>query len=258
MVNNDQFHTTHWSVVLTAKGDDTAAREALSTLCETYYQPVLRYVERQTATDSMRRYGGRDARDLTHDFFTQLLEGRMFAQLHREGARFRVYLLGTVRLFLSQMRIRESAQKRGGEISRTALPEDVPEDSRHRAAFDAAVFDRDWARAMIRRATDSLQKTERPSENGDSTNTLPMNVPPGSATPKLLPWLICELNAETRRRLAAELDMTETAVKVALHRLRKRFRETIRRQIAETVAHESEIDAELDHLIRALRENGNV
>lgn len=234
MVNSDQFHTTHWSVVLTAKGDDTAAREALSTLCETYYQPVLRYVERQTATDSMRCYGGRDARDLTHDFFTQLLEGDMFATLRREGAPFRTDLLGAVRYFLLQIRAHESAEKRGRDFSQSDLPLESLPTTRENDMDNDAFFDRDWAQTMVKRAVASLDD------------------PPETHVKKLLPWLTRELDAASRGRIAAELEMSDVAVKVALHRLRKRFRQTIRTQIAETVKAPSDIDAELDHLIRAL------
>ena len=250
------FPTTHWSVVLAAKWDDTKARAALRDLCESYREPILRYVERVVHGDSSCRYGGRNAEDLTHDFLARLLEGKMFAQLQRDGAPFRVYLLGAVRYFLSQLRIREPAQKRGGlghhpGIARStasspahydaiyfqhiALP-DEPVDSH---GFDEAVFDRDWALAMIQRAMRSLEPA------GSEPRDIPAK--------RLLPWITREMNAETRSQLAAELGLSDTAVKVALHRLRKKFRLTIRTLIAETVKDASEIDAELDHLIKALR-----
>ena len=230
-MKQDTFPTTHWSVVLTAKGDDTAAREALSTLCETYYQPVLRYIERSTGMDSTRRYGGRDARDLTHDFFTQLLEGEMFSQLQkRERKLFRSYLLGAVKFFLLQIQAYESTEKRGRDFSQTTLPVE----SLGITPPDDAVFDRDWAGMMIKRAMTSLNNLPDPHVK------------------KLLPWITQELNMGSRAGIAAELEMSDVAVKVALHRLRKKFRETIRAQIAETVEHPTDIGAELDHLIRAL------
>lgn len=224
-----EFHTTHWSVVLATKGDDTKARAALRELCESYREPILHSIRRAVATDAERRYGGRNAEDLTHDFLTRLLEGDMFQRLEREGGLFRVYLLGAIRHFLAKTRQRESALKRGADVAKISLPDDSPGTD----DFDDAIFDRDWARAMVDRALDSLEKTPE--------------------TQALLPWITCELDGPTRSRLAAELDMSEVAVKVALHRLRRKFRETIRKQIAETVRDESEIDGELDHLIRALR-----
>jgi len=224
------FPTTHWSVVLTAKRDDTKARAALSELCLAYREPILRYVERVVQGDSSYRYGGRNAEDLTHDFLVKLLEGNMFARLRRLEGRFRVYLLGAVRHFLTHIRQQESAAKRGGGIVHLPLREDIlPTEAD--AGFDA-MYDHDWATATIDRAVTAL---------GDSPETQ-----------TLLPWLTREWMPEDRARLAAELGMTDTALRVALHRLRKKFRNGIREQIARTVASESEIDAELDHLIRAM------
>ena len=221
------FPTTHWSVVLAAKWDDTKARAALCELCESYHEPILRYVERVVRTDSTSRYGGRNAEDLTHDFLARLLEGKMFEQLHRREGRFRVYLLGAVRHFLANVRQQESAAKRGGGIVHLSIRDDIPQSD------DDAMFDHDWATATIDRAVATL---------GDSTETQ-----------TLLPWLTLEMTPDDRVRLATELGKSEDAVKVALHRLRKKFRLCIREQIARTVESESEIDAELDHLIQALK-----
>ena len=230
-MNSSHFHTTHWSVVLAAKGDDTNARSALKMLCETYYMPLRRFIERETATDSLRCYGGCDADDLTQDFITQLLVGKMFGNLKRNGDTFRSYLLGAVKHFLAKIRRRESAAKRGGTFSQTPLSDDTADPS----SANDAIFDADWARTMIAQALNSLDKT------------------PEIHSPILLPWLMQEMDASARSRIAAELSMSEGAVKVALSRLRKRFREIIRSLIAETVGHPSEINGELDHLIRALR-----
>jgi RNA polymerase sigma-70 factor (ECF subfamily) len=227
---SSDFHTTHWSVVLTAQGDGTAAQAALQVLCETYYPPIHKYLLRRVTADHARQYGGRDATDLTHDFFACILEGRMFAQLQRDGASFRVYLLGALRHFLSQVRQRESAQKRGGGAVPVSLSEsqwDEPESQN----TDDALFDREWALAMIQRAIDTLDLEQ---------------------DHQLLPWITQEMTAETRRQLAAKLGMSDVAVKVSLHRLRKKFRHNIRMLIAETVKDASEIDAELGLLIRAL------
>ena len=226
------FHTTHWSVVLAAKGDDTAAKAALQTLCETYYSPIHRYLQRHVTAGHAWVYGGRDAADLTHDFFAQILEGRMFAQLRREGAPFRVYLLGALRHFLSQLRIRESAQKRGGSGHCAAIHS--LEDIESIVLPDEAVFDREWALAMVQRAIQTLD-------------------PVDPSVKRFLPWITREMTAETRRQLAEELGMSDVAVKVSLHRLRKKFRQNIRALIAETLKDASEIDAELDYLIQVLK-----
>lgn len=236
---SSEFHTTHWSVVFAAKGGEGGIAGALRDVLS----PIHGYLQRTVTTDRTFMYGGRDATDLTHDFFAQVLEGKMFAQVQREGAPFRVYLLGAVRYFLSQVRIRESAKKRGGGSVPTTLPDDPPDSN----GFDDLVFDRDWARAMIRRAIRTLEQTQ--NDQREVTPQEPQETP----VKRLLPWIIREMTAESRAKIAAEFGISDVAIKVALHRLRKKFRETIHAQIAETVKDPSEINAELDHLIRALQ-----
>jgi RNA polymerase sigma-70 factor (ECF subfamily) len=230
-MNNHRFNTTHWSVVLMAKGNDKDAHDALRKLCEAYYMPVFHVLERILAKDSRRVYGGRDAEDLTHDFFARFLEGETFNLAEKKSGRFRYYLLGAVKHFLSKTREKESRQKRGGGVRHTSLV-DEPEDI---TGIDEAVFDREWAQTMLQKAFDSLGQSPE--------------------TQKLMPWLICELDGKTRKKIALELGMTEIAVSVSLHRLRKRFQESTRKIIAETIESpsESEIGEELGHLIRAIR-----
>jgi len=220
------FYTTHWSVVLAAKGDDSKARVALSELCKSYREPVLRYIEFTIKTDTLRYYGGRSAEDLTHDFLIQLLEGKWFAAAERCEGRFRTYLLGAVRYFLRHIREQALATKRGGKVVYVPMLDDIPQTE------DAIMFDRDWAQTIIDRATVLL---------GDAPETQ-----------KLLPWLTHEMTTEDRERIVAELGKSETAIKVALHRLRKKFRRRVRELIAHTVESDTEIDAELDYLIQAL------
>ncbi|MGL4942217.1 MAG: RNA polymerase sigma factor [Thermoguttaceae bacterium] len=232
-MNQSGFHTTHWSVVLAAKGDDTLARSALKTLCETYHIPVRRFIEREVAGDPSHRYGGRDADDLTQDFIAWLLEGETFTRLQRNRAKFRTYLLGAVKHFLSKTRERESAAKRGGGRKPVSLTTD------HASVADVndAFFDRDWAHSCVEQAIATL---------GDSDET---NV--------LLPWLTAELSTTDRAELASRLGKSDAAIKVALHRLRKRFRESIRKHIAQTVESPEDINAELAYLIEALAWRGD-
>ena len=220
------FHTTHWSVVLAAKGDDTKARAALSKLCTTYRGAIVRYIEGTITNASSCCYGGRNAEDLAHDFLIQLLEGKLFERIERCEGSFRAYLLRAVRYFLLNARRQESTERRGGNIVQVPIHNDIPQTA------DAAMFDRDWARAMVGQATVLL---------GDSPETQ-----------MFLPWLTREMTAEDRERIAEELGKSESAIKVALHRLRKRFRQHVRELITHTVGSAEEIDAELDHLIRAL------
>ncbi|MGL6193999.1 MAG: RNA polymerase sigma factor [Thermoguttaceae bacterium] len=225
-MTTNNFHTTHWSVVLAAKGDDTKAKTALRELCESYYVPVRRFIERQVTGDSVRRYGGRDADDLVQDFMARLLEGKMFTQLERNGGRFRSYLLGAVKHFLIKTHDRESTQKRGGEL--VQIP--FPTDPQGEFDYNDTLFDRDWAQTLL-------------------DNAMAFLLDGSPATKVLIPWLTKEVNAETRNRIALETGMSEGAVKVALHRLRKKFRQHVREQIAKTVESEEEIGVELDYLI---------
>ncbi|MGL6225675.1 MAG: RNA polymerase sigma factor [Thermoguttaceae bacterium] len=233
-MKNVEFQTTHWSVVLRAKGEDSSAQKAIHELCEMYYEPVLHYLERVIGGDSARVYGGRDARDLTHDFFTRLLEGGTFKQLQQRGTRFRAYLLGSVKHFLGKVRDKESTVKRGGQYHQIPLLDNSAELEQR----DDRFFDRDWAKTLLERAIALLQTS--------------------CETEQLLPWLIREMRAEDRIELARQLDVSDVAIRVSLHRLRKQFRETIRAKIAETVANESEIDAELTYLIGALRDSSGM
>jgi len=219
------FDTTHWSVVIAAKGDDTKAKVALRKLCELYRVPIMRHIERTLQTYSPQRYGGRNAEDLTHDFLVQLLEEGMFEHLERQRGRFRSYLLGAVQHFLSNVRQRESTTKRGGGFVHVSMHDGIPQ------ADEVEMFDRDWAQMTIDRAVASL---------GNSPETQ-----------SLLPYLTREISAEDRTSLATKLGKSEAGIKVALHRLRKKFRENVREQICETVECVSEVDAELNHLVRA-------
>jgi len=220
------FHTTHWSVVLAAKGDDSKAHTALSELCASYREPILRYIERTIRTDVPQRYGGRNAEDLTHDFLARLLEGKFFEHFQRREGRFHTYLLGAVRHFLANVRQRESAAKRGGGFVRLPTHYDIPQ------THNDVQFDRDWAQTTINRAIVLLG-------NSPETQTL-------------LPYLTREMTVEDRIRFTTELGKSESAIKVALHRLRKKFREHVRKLIAHTVESESDIDVELNLLIKAM------
>ena len=227
-MSNSDFHTTHWTAILAAKQDDTQGRSALHELCVLYQKPIRCFIERTIRSDDPRRYGHRDAEDLTQDFLAALLGDNMLIGLERREGKFRSYLLGTVKHFLSDLRKREQTERRGGDVRHVAIQADVQSfDSTH-----DAVFDQDWARSTIDRAVEQLGNTPE--------------------TQALLPWLSKEQTAEDRLQVCHSLAMSDTAVKVALHRLRKKFRRIVRELVAQTVESDSEIDAELAYLIEAL------
>jgi RNA polymerase sigma-70 factor (ECF subfamily) len=232
-----RFRTTRWSVIQAAAGEDSAAaRDALATLCESYWYPVYAFV---------RRWGGNadEARDLTQAFFARLLEKRDIGSADPARGRFRGFLLGSVRHFLSNERDRARALKRGGG----QLPLSIDQtDAEGRYAIEPVetatpetLFMRQWAltvvEASMRRLADEyaaqgkkvLFDRLRPALSGAETGT-------------------------PRQQLAAELGMSETALNVVLHRMRRRFRHKLKEEVAQTLADPEDTEDELGRLMAAL------
>ena len=233
------FAPTRWTLVQRARGESAESRAALSELCEAYYQPVLRFLRRE----------GRDedaARELTHDFFARILAGGGFDGADPERGRFRSYVLGALRHFLADQRDHARRLKRGSGV----LPEslDVPVGTDTSPGFQVAdpaatthdvVFDREWALTVMGRALSALQKEFAEAGKQDEYDTLK-------------PWLMGDVATGSQADVARRLDLTEGAVKVTIHRLRKRFRGLVRAEIAQTLREPALVDEELRHLIEAL------
>ena len=224
------FRTTHWTQVLAACGESVDARCALRELCAVYYGPVESFVGRYRA-------GHDDARDLTQEFFAGLLEGNCLEGVEKTQGRFRTYLLGAVKHFLSDRSDRESALKRGGGRTSHSLnafdvadPNGFPPD---------AYFDRHWALALTTRAM-----TELEAEYQQRADSKKFEVLRG--------WLIPTDDGAMAIEAARKLDMSEGAFKVAVHRLRKRFRQLVKQQVAASVDDPDSLANELDYLIQAL------
>ena len=233
-----KFTTTQWSVVVAAKPDEksqTQARKALEQLCRAYWYPLYAFVRN-------RGYSSIDAEDLTQSFFVRLIETSGFASADPERGRFRSYLLGAMKHFLANQWHRAQAQKRGGGVTFLQLDALDPE---ARYALEPAQsadpdvgFDQEWAQQSIDRAMEKLRAESETSGKGELFEALQ-----GSLTG----------DEPARSETAARIGMTEGAVKVAVHRLRKRYRELLRAEIAETVSDPSEVDDEMRHLVDALR-----
>jgi len=231
------FATTQWSLVLAA-GDsqDPDSREALAALCEIYWYPIYALV----------RHLGSDpdyAQDLTQGFFTDLLERRFFKVAKRERGRFRSFLKTALHHFLSHERDRARAQRRGGGKRPLSLDFEGAE-SRYRleAAGNQApdkVFERRWARALLARTIERLREETRASVDGDRLS-------------QLLPFLTGETPHPTYAQVATELGSSESAVKSAVHRMRRRFGKLLRDEVARTVGVPKEVDEELRHLFAVL------
>jgi RNA polymerase sigma-70 factor (ECF subfamily) len=231
-----EFHSTRWSLVLAAGApDESRAREALEELCRAYWYPLYAFVR-------YRGHSPEEAEDLTQSFFTRIIEKRGLATADPEKGRFRSYLLGAMKNFLANEWHRARALKRGG--GRTLLEWDALAPEARFSLEPAqpsdpdAGFDRQWARETIDRALSKLREELDTRGKGEQFDALS-----GCLTGE----------EPNRKETAARLGMTENAVKVAVHRLRHRYREILRAGVAETLSDPADVDAEMRHLVEALR-----
>ena len=228
-----RFQTTQWSVILRA---GQGAEEALVRLCRNYWTPLYAYARR-------RGHATHEAEDLTQSFFAHLLENRSFATVAPAKGRFRSFLLVALKHFLDNAWHRERALKRGGGRIFVSW-EDLPPTARQLAEPSEEIppekiFDREWALTLIERVMKQLQKECEAARKGELFERLK-----GSLTG--------ESNGRTYEQIAAELAMTEGAVKVSAHRLRRRFGELLREQVERTVADPAQVDDEIRELFAAL------
>jgi len=229
------FCTTLWTTVLTLRSnDESAASQALQRLCHIYWRPVHAFI---------RRGGARphDAEDLTQEFFATLLAKETLKKVEREKGKFRTFLLTALTNFLHNEWDKQRRLKRGGNYQIISMSD--AEAGYLEKADDSlspqGLFDRRWAFALVEQARLRLE-TEY-AEAGKP-----------AVFQKLEPHLTHELTAQTRAELAVALNMNDGAVKIALHRMRRRFGEALRAEIAQTVATREEIEEELRHLFAAM------
>lgn len=235
---SDRVATTQWSQVLAARdGTDTEARRALENLCQTYWLPLYAYIRQQGADPD-------DAGDLTQAYFAELLEKDFLADVDPAKGRFRAFLLASLRNFLSHERTKARRLKRGGGVSTLSLDLEAGEERYSAHAVEKRtpedVFEHRWAVTVLDRALDRLRKESIVSGSELQFNQLKNYLT--SAEPHL-PY----------REAAATLGMNEGAVKVAVHRLRKRFGQYLRLEIAETVVDPVGVDNEVRHLLEVIR-----
>lgn len=227
------FVTTHWSVVLTARDENSSkSGEALEALCRTYWFPLYAFVRRQGRSPH-------DAQDLTQEFFARLLEKEYLKSAAQEKGRFRTFLLVALKRFLANDWDRQHAQKRGG--SSLIVPID-PELAESRFLAGPAhelqpdlLFDRQWALTLLDRTMTRLH-----DEYVSTGRTRLFEL--------LRSCLVKDESALPYAEIAARLHLSEAAVKMAVQRLRARYREILRAEIAHTVETPEEIEAEVRHL----------
>lgn len=237
LARQKSFPATHWSLVLEAGGRcSPASTAALSTLCQAYWYPLYAYVRR-------RGSGIHEAQDLTQAFFARLLEKNDLAYATQERGKFRSFLLASMKHFLANEWDRGRAQKRGG--SQTLISIDL-EYAEGRYGFEPSheltaemIFERRWALVLLEQVLSRLQ--EESAQVGKS-----------ELFERLKPLLTGDRSVASYSKLAADLKTTEGALKVAIHRLRRRYRELLRAEIGQTVADPQQIDEEIGELFKAI------
>lgn len=232
-----QFASTHWSLVAAAgHRDSPESAEALASLCHLYWYPLYAYARRSMPT-------AEDAQDLTQEFFAKLLEKEYLRQADPQRGRFRTFLLTAFRNFLAKERDRRNAQKRGGGRKQFSFDIQVGEDRyQHEPCHTATaelLYERRWALTLLEQALSRL-RDELTQVGKQALFT------------KLKPTLTGEEISRPYAELAAEMNLSPEAVKVSVHRLRRRYAELLRAEIAQTVSTAAEIEDELRSLFVAL------
>ena len=232
-----QFNTTHWSVVLLAgEVQNPKAGAALESLCQSYWYPLYAYVRR-------KGYSSHDAQDLTQDFFARLLEKNYVRLATSERGKFRSFLLKSLHHFLVNDWVRKQAQKRGGGQMFISFQEQNAEGRYQQEPASEisaeSLYDRRWALALLDKALNGVGTEYRGSGRG-------------AVFDRLKGSILTDGTAEMYTAIGGDLGLSAGAVKVALHRLRSRFRALVRAEVAQTVSNPNEVDEELRCLMAAL------
>lgn len=231
------FQTTKWSVIAAAKGHGDLARGALKELCADYYPPVVAFLRAEGKTEG-------DALDIAHDFFLSILEGIGFPGANPQKGKFRSYLLGALKHFLANRRVAQKRIKRGGLIRFFSLfgssEDGIKNEITHpQNVNNELLFEREWALNIVGRALAELRK-EMALDHQDRNFEI------------LKPWLTGDCVHISQQKAALDLGISEGAIKVAIHRLRKRFRALVRSEVGRTVEGPEEVENEMILLIKAL------
>lgn len=234
--SGETFVTTRWTRVGRAKAESPEGQRALAELCDAYYEPVAAFLRCQIRDADA-------ARDLAHDLFAKLLEGGGIARADQKHGRFRSYLLGAAKHFLSHRRESERRLKRGGGVHNLSLHDtdagesrSMPNDS---VLSPDAAFDREWALTVVGRALDALRQECVEAGRGELFE-------------QVKPWLSGDAEHGDQTALAARCGMNANALKVAVHRMKRRFRETLKAEIAGTLDETGSVDEEMRALFAAL------
>lgn len=230
------FHTTHWTMVLSAKGATLSNNDALANLCSSYWYPIYAFIRRKGSTPH-------EAEDLTQEFFARILQRDWLANAHPAGGKFRSFLLACVKNFLANERDKALAQRRGG--GRAPIPLER-EDAETRYVVEPLdtmtpdiLFERRWVFELLERTIETLRDEHAQTNRLDWFEDLQGFLPGGK-------------EVISRAEMAQKRRVSPNAIDVAIHRLRQRFGLILRQKVAETVAAESEVDGEIRHLMTIL------
>ena len=231
------FATTLWSVVTTAgHGAPEPAQKALETLCRAYWYPIYVYIRRKGHEPD-------EAEDLTQEFFAQLIAKEHVRLADRTKGKFRTFLLAMLDYFLAREWSRAHRQKRGGQFQFTSFDQPPPEERYRMQPADHDTpekkFMRQWALTVLKQAMNALQ-TECDANGKTLLFQEAKNLLSG------------ERDGAAYAQISQRLGLAEGAARVAVHRLRQRYGELLRREVAQTVAGDDEVDAELRYLVQAL------
>ena len=218
------------------EGDSAPSQRALETLCSAYWYPIYVYVRR-------KGHGPDEAQDLTQEFFAQLIAKEHLRLADRDKGRFRTFLLAMLDYFLAREWSRAHRQKRGGQFKFVSLNQGSPEDRYRLEPADGDTpekkFERQWALTILKQAMTALE-TECVAEGK------------GTLFREVKNLLSGERAGSAYAEIARRLEMTEGAARVAVHRLRQRYGELLRAEIAQTVGSDAEVDEEMRYLLRVL------
>jgi RNA polymerase sigma factor (sigma-70 family) len=233
-----RFETTNWSLILQATaGSSTAARGALARLFEAYWLPVYAFIRR-------KGHSAVDAEDLTQAYFARFFEKDYLADFRPEAGRFRTFLRASVSHFLANEWDRARAQKRGGGRAPVSIDAATAEERLRLEPVDRltpeAIFERQWAAAVLARCLDLLRQEQASTGGRDRFE-------------RLKPFLGGDEEASSYEAVARALGLTESAVRVAVYRLRKRFCAVLREEVGRTVGTPAEVDGEIRWLLEAVR-----
>jgi len=229
-----RFATTSWTKVLAARdAPSSEGRQALESLCHVYWYPLYAFVRRQGNDPD-------DARDLTQAYFAELLEKGYLEDYDPERGRFRVFLMASMRHFLSKQREKAQAWKRGGRADVISLDtQEVEGRYRHEPQDQLTpdqIFERRWALTVLEKALGRLRREQEDLDRGREFARIEGYLTGGQST-------------TSYRELASELGTTEGALKMSIHRLRQRYGQLLRSEIAETVSSPAEVDDEIRYLL---------